>query len=245
MGATWSFSKTFTAGDVLTASELNTVQSDVTTNFTPAGMDDQSTNLAAMKVTADPYPAASESLATDLAGELQRLRFMIDQIVGEAQWYIDPDTDIVNLYANTPVSATNWPSFSVHKNTTSQTAITGIDKITWDGANALFDTNSDFDDANDRFTPTVAGKYILTSGLELVTISAGETIIIYIYKNGAALHVARTVVHGAAAGVYISAVVDANGSGDYFEIFATNGSHDLMSITGALISSWFTGCRIG
>lgn len=100
-GATWSFSTTFVAGNVLTAAQLNTLQSDVTTNFTPAGMDDESANTAAMQATADPYPASSESLPTDLTGELQRIRFLLKQISGEAQWYIDPDNSLLSTSSPT------------------------------------------------------------------------------------------------------------------------------------------------
>ncbi len=90
MGATWSFTKTFVAGAVLLASELNTLQSDVTNNFTPAGMDDASANATAMKVTADPGEVGTESLATSLTGELQRLRNAIKEINGQVQWYTTP-----------------------------------------------------------------------------------------------------------------------------------------------------------
>ncbi|MCE5336834.1 MAG: hypothetical protein LLG06_19830 [Desulfobacteraceae bacterium] len=81
----------------MTAADLNAEFDNILNNLTPAGMDDASANLAAMQATADPYPAGSASLATSLAGELQRLRFLIKQITGEAQWYIDPDTDLATV----------------------------------------------------------------------------------------------------------------------------------------------------
>ncbi len=90
MSANWSFTKTFVAGAVLLASELNTLQSDVTNNFTPAGMDDASANATAMKVTADPGEVGTESLATSLEGEIQRIRNIIKEIIGGAQWYVSP-----------------------------------------------------------------------------------------------------------------------------------------------------------
>ena len=59
-------------------------------SINPAGVDDASANAAAMQITADPFPGGSESLATTLSGELQRLRYLVQQITGMAQWYHDP-----------------------------------------------------------------------------------------------------------------------------------------------------------
>jgi hypothetical protein len=89
-GATFSRSKTFVAGDTLTATDLNAIETNILNNFTPAGMDDQSSDVTAMRVTVDPYPANSESLATSLQGELERLRYVIAQITGRTYWYQDP-----------------------------------------------------------------------------------------------------------------------------------------------------------
>jgi len=63
-------------------------------SISPAGVDDSSANAAAMQATADPFPAGSESLATSLTGELQRVRYLIQQITGMAQWYHDPVGEI-------------------------------------------------------------------------------------------------------------------------------------------------------
>jgi hypothetical protein len=92
---------TVVTGATILAADRNAEHDNHITNMTPAGGDDYSTNAAQMQSTADPYPAASESLATSLAGELERLRFVIKQITGEAQWYIDPDTTIASLFAQT------------------------------------------------------------------------------------------------------------------------------------------------
>lgn len=66
----------------------------------PEKIDDYSTDAAEMQTTADPYPGAAESLATDLTGELARIRYLIKQLSGEAQWYIDPDTDMTSIAAH-------------------------------------------------------------------------------------------------------------------------------------------------
>lgn len=102
MGSNFSRIKTWIA-EVLTPADLNAEFDNILNNFTPSGLDDYSLNTAQMQSTADPYPASVESLATSGSGELERLRYLIKQITGEAQWYIDPDTDLATHYAATAI----------------------------------------------------------------------------------------------------------------------------------------------
>jgi len=105
-GATFSRVKTWSTGQTLTASDLNAEFDNILNNLTPAGVDDQSSNAAAMQATADPYPGGSESLATSLTGEIQRLRYMIQQITGMTYWYQDP-VDEIFIPASYMVPRTN------------------------------------------------------------------------------------------------------------------------------------------
>lgn len=89
--------KTWAAAETLTAADLNAEFNNILNNLDPDSVEDASANATAMQATADPYPGASASLATDLRGEVQRLRYVIKQITGESQWYIDPDQTTVIL----------------------------------------------------------------------------------------------------------------------------------------------------
>ena len=100
MGANFARLKTWIAGETLTAAELNAEYDNILNNFDPDGMDDASLNNAAMDATADPFPGASQSLATALRGELQRIRFVLAQLSGEAKWYIDPDGSMASVFTN-------------------------------------------------------------------------------------------------------------------------------------------------
>ena len=77
-------------GTTLTAAIYNADHQAHADNQTPENTDDYSTNAAEMQATTDPYPAATESLATTLDGELQRLRYILKQITNMSQWYVDP-----------------------------------------------------------------------------------------------------------------------------------------------------------
>ncbi|MEE9354206.1 MAG: hypothetical protein V3U75_01315 [Methylococcaceae bacterium] len=95
MPGTYSLVKTVVAGETITASDRNAEHTNHIANADPDGIGDASADVAEMQATTDPYPATSESLATNERGELQRLRYLIKQITGQSQWYIDPDTNIL------------------------------------------------------------------------------------------------------------------------------------------------------
>jgi len=88
MGATFSRLKNWIA-ETLTYADLNAEIDNILNNLTPSGVDDYSTNTTQMRVTTDPGEVGTESLATSLAGEVERLRFAIKEIKGTdvAQWY--------------------------------------------------------------------------------------------------------------------------------------------------------------
>ena len=83
-----------------------------------------------------------------------------------------------------------------------------------------FDTNNDF--ASSRFTPTVAGKYFITSQVNS-TYSGNAPVNEYLYlrKNG------TTIMSGSMRGSghgygfnFVQDIVEFNGSSDYVEVFA-------------------------
>jgi hypothetical protein len=106
MGATFSRITNWITGQTLTASALNAEIDNILNNLIPSGIDDESSTTTAMRATTDPYPASTESLATSLQGELQRIRYVIAQITGETYWYIDPDSTIAALYGSAIVTGT-------------------------------------------------------------------------------------------------------------------------------------------
>ena len=87
-----------------------------------------------------------------------------------------------------------------------------------------FDTNNNYDPTtNYRFTPTVAGKYLVTGSIKFDLATDVKAIEINIYKNGSAMTPARSTT-GSTSGtnlqsVLVSTIVSMNGSTDYVEIF--------------------------
>lgn len=140
------------------------------------------------------------------------------------------------------------PAFSVHKNGTNQNIAHLTDtKLTWSTED--FDTNSDFDLANNRFQPSVAGKYLLTARAQFVTPtnSVVHRFVITIRKNGtevASYTKFSTGYANESPSLPISAVVDANGTTDYFEVYVDHNTGSTEVVTGSSLQTAFSGARI-
>ena len=155
----------------------------------------------------------------------------------------DPTNEEVDVtIASSGGSGTN-PSFSVHKNGTDQTgaASAAFTKVTWPTED--FDTNNNF--TADKFTPTVAGKYLLTAVAKMDTIPSGKFSQAILYKNGVSFKEGTMSYNGAAGHQLssVSAVVDANGTTDYFEVYVYHDSGTSKTLWGSSKVTYFTGCK--
>jgi hypothetical protein len=90
--------KTWTDLETLTNEDLNAEFDNIINNLIPVKFDDYSSTVTAMRTQTNPGSQGSESLATSLAGELERIRFAISRIIGKTYWY---DTPIKSLEAQT------------------------------------------------------------------------------------------------------------------------------------------------
>ena len=90
MGAGLYSHTTRASGLTLTANIYNTDHQNHIDNHNTTQIDDFSTDNTEMRSTTDPFPSLSESRATSLSGEIERIRFVLQQLGGQTQWYIDP-----------------------------------------------------------------------------------------------------------------------------------------------------------
>jgi hypothetical protein len=130
------------------------------------------------------------------------------------------------------------PAFSAYPNATLSLSGGADTKVLFQTED--FDTNNNF--ASSRFTPTVAGYYQL-SAMVRPNATNGEAGIT-IYKNGASFRGGSNVLvnSGNQYGTTVSALVYANGTTDYFEIYVyvTNS----CTASASFQSTWFTGCMV-
>lgn len=99
MGATFPRIKTWVDDEDVEYTDINAEFDNILNNLTPTGVDDHSVNTTQMRLQTNPGSYGSESLATSLAGEIQRLRFKISQIIGgdNSVWYDTPEASIASL----------------------------------------------------------------------------------------------------------------------------------------------------
>jgi hypothetical protein len=144
-------------------------------------------------------------------------------------------------------NGTTWAStpnvaFSAHKNGTNQTGVVTATNTKVTFSTEDFDTNNNF--ASSTFTPTVAGRYILTCSVQFVSGVDQMYYTAAIYKNGAVYK----EQYGRASGpndfsTNVCVVVDANGSTDYFEAYVNHGAGSDRVIGGGAVGTYFAGAR--
>jgi len=137
----------------------------------------------------------------------------------------------------------NGPAFSAYANAVTSVANVTFTKIAFQVEE--FDTNNNFDSTtNYRFTPTVAGYYQISSGVELAgNINGGVAIVIY--KNGSAYKTGSFYPNGNVSPIAtVSSLVYFNGSTDYVEIYAYQASGISLNTVSGIQFSWFNGAMI-
>ena len=111
----------------------------------------------------------------------------------------------------------------------------------------IYDPKGEYDHAtNHRYLP-VAGTYLISAKITLVSATDGHRWITTIHKNGSNQNTNYTINANASDENtrYVSQIVTANGS-DYFEIFVWQGTGSTRAVygSGATTHSYFQGHRI-
>jgi hypothetical protein len=151
------------------------------------------------------------------------------------------------------LSGQNYPAFEAYLSATQTISELTITKITVD--TEVFDTDSCYDNTtNYRFTPNVAGKYMVyVNGLGNTPTNGNMAIVAsYIYKNETEISTTQinTIdIYSKAQNVSINIVVDFNGTTDYvdFRMLCNTLDDTSPTITGAASArrTWFGAYRIG
>ncbi len=158
---------------------------------------------------------------------------------------------------NVPTTPAHWRITSVSggASPTFRTYLSGNQSLTAVAAKVLwntevFDNNANYDkDTDHRFQPTVPGSFLLESKILISGTSNVGTYNLRVYKNGAQIDLVyfhALAVQGAwLQSLTIAALVEANGTTDYFEVFAddTDGSDSINTSSGQ--PSNFHGHRVG
>jgi len=146
----------------------------------------------------------------------------IDTISGSTNLTIGSTNSSTVTFENGAVTGHMYPAFEAYLSS-DQTLSDGVTaKIQFD--TEILDTDNCYDNTtNYRFTPTVAGKYYISTGIKAeCTSQTIDNVTIFIYKNGSVYK--RSVLYAAdnspgAFPITSDAIIDMNGSSDYIEIY--------------------------
>lgn len=132
----------------------------------------------------------------------------------------------------------NGPAFFAYP-TSNQNVLTGVDtKVTLSLEG--FDTNSNF--SSSRFTPTVAGFYMITGSIGMND-NLTEFLTAKIFKNGVE-YTAGTRIPGACNISTVSNIMYMNGSTDYIELYVRQATGVTKTISAGSNYTFFCGCLI-
>jgi len=132
----------------------------------------------------------------------------------------------------------NMPAFYAYQSATAQSVTSNVaTKLVFDVV--VFDTNSNYSTANNRFTPTVAGYYQINALTNPATTTTNTQI--YLYKNGSRITYMQTSSSNSSA--TLSALMQMNGSTDYLEVYVV-----LTGVTPLVqngqVFTYFSGCLV-
>jgi hypothetical protein len=150
------------------------------------------------------------------------------------------NNSVQQTYLASGVAGTG-PAFGVYLNGNQAIPNATYTKIQFNAKE--FDTNSNYDaTTNFRFQPTVAGYYQIDAAFfrtSSVFTNSTETALL-LYKNGSSFKVLQSVYSQVFA-LGGAALVYANGSTDYFEIYILQNTGGSINLSGTQGNTWFQG----
>ena len=160
-------------------------------------------------------------------------------------------TTNVSLTSTLSSYTTKGPAFSAYPSSSVTQTITSGSQQKILFQNEEFDTNNNF--ASSRFTPNVAGYYQLNAVARISgTLGTGESMLV-IWKNGSEYkrgsNASGTELGASFFAMQVSALVYANGTGDFFEVYIQQTSGGSRDITVAHSPgfgniTWFNGSMV-
>lgn len=179
--------KVWTDGEILFSSDLNTEFDNLVNNLIPASIDDFSVDVAEMQSQVTPGGLGTESLAASLAGELQRLRYVIARMMKadfSKQWYEAPGVDFTQfaaVVAKFPIQTADIGDAQVTTAkivdanvTTAKIAAAAVDKTRLSAPNVISSSSS-----GAYSTGSTTGVDVTNLGVSLTT-SAGRFVRLYL-----------------------------------------------------------------
>jgi hypothetical protein len=142
---------------------------------------------------------------------------------------------------STYIAPKGTPAFSAYAGAATSLSNNAYTKVLFNTEE--YDTNSNYDTSLSRFQPTVAGYYQISACITFSASQSTETVL-EVYKNGSQYQILQDVVM---TGLFIfsgSTLVYANGSTDYFEIYAFQSRGSALNTSTGLRFTRFNGAMV-
>lgn len=123
---------------------------------------------------------------------------------------------------------TNTPSFGAYLNANQSISNSTNTKITFN--TEYWDSDGKFDTSNNRFTPTIAGKYFFNSSLRYDNGASYEVSLI-IYKNGSEYIKVRFKQNASVSTIQVTGILDLD-TDDYVEIYGRQAQGGSVDVNG-------------
>jgi hypothetical protein len=153
------------------------------------------------------------------------------------------DTNSTEYYSGsawTAIGSSTLPAFSAYGSTSQTPSVNTWTKITFNTEE--FDTASNFDTSNSRFTPTTAGYYQISGGLN-IAVGSSAAMLLAVYKNGTLNKYLNGFYSGTETDLTGSVLLYLNGSTDYVELYGKGGAATVNFYAGSTVT-WFTGVGV-
>ena len=140
------------------------------------------------------------------------------------------------------ITGNNTPAFMAHKTDGNQSI--SSDTATLITFNTeVFDSDGKY--ASNRFTPTVAGKYMIGCSLRNVNVSSASVLFLMIRKNGSErlAVMTRPDSNGGDAGSQLHGIIEMD-SDDYVEIFLDSSDSSATIRSSSNLESYFYGYKL-
>ena len=144
------------------------------------------------------------------------------------------------------IGGANTPYFHANAGSVTSIANNSMTKVAF--TNEVFDSANNF--ASSRFTPTTAGKYILHYSVGINTGSNASAVYPILFINGAENGNATRIrkYHNGGGGsiqtYHTTAIVSANGTGDYYEIYFYQNTGSSVDVYNSTNDTFFFGYKI-
>jgi|13_taG_2_1085334.scaffolds.fasta_scaffold28283_3 hypothetical protein len=141
----------------------------------------------------------------------------------------------------TGVGGANTPAFEATLSSNQNISNNTMTKV--ELATEIFDTDNCYDNStNYRFTPGVAGKYVLSCTAQVQNCGNGDTFYVSIYKNGSSLK-SNNIIPGADNDLSgMITYIDVANTTDYYEFYARQGSGGTQPLLS--YGTWFSAYKI-